>query len=170
MILTKTEDHISGSMCCITLLPFLDTTFQNRIICALFVSSETNFRYSQDLIAKNRAPISKQAIAFSISYTASSSIYLSTIIGRAFYFNLVTYWLQYPLNCSRTIKHVLLWTSNLGSGLVFDLNACATYDKVALTVPSTISYLFLLVNVSSRIAWAKADMKMFSWNLENSLM
>ena len=170
MILTKYEDRRSGSLCCINLFPFLNTTFPNRIIFVLFVYSGATFRYSQDLIEKNRAPIINQAIAFSHSDTASSSIFLSTVIGRAFCFNLVPSWLRYPLNCSWRIKHVLPSASNLGSGLLFYLNDCDIYDKMALTVSSTSSSLFLLVKVASRIAWEKADMRIFFWNLENSSM
>ena len=158
------------SLWCITLFTFLNTMFPTWIIFVLFVSSGATFIYSQDLIAKNKAPISNQAIAFSISDTASSRIFLCTMVGRVFCFNLVPSWLQYLLNFSWKIKHVLPSASNLGSGLLFDLNTCATYDKLGLTVPYTSSSLFILVKVASPIAWAKANMKMFFWKLENSLM
>ena len=138
------------------------------MIFFLFVSSQYTFIYSQDLIAKNRAPSSNQDIAFYLSDTVSSNIFLSTIIGRALCLKLVSYLLPYPLNCSWKINHVLQSASNLGSGLLFELNACSTYDKVALTVPYTSSSLFLLVKAASSIALAKADMKMFCWNLYNS--
>ena len=88
-ILTKSASFRFGSSWFRILFSFLKMIFPTLTIFVLFYSSDAVLRYSQDLMAKNVAPISNQVTALSLSDVANSIIFLRTIIGRAFCFRLV---------------------------------------------------------------------------------
>jgi hypothetical protein len=107
-------------------LPSVDlkTILRKRNILVLrLLSVEFVSRYSQDLIAKNIAPISSHDTAFSQSVDAKFCNFRSTNIGRAFCFFLLLSWFLYALHCSVNRKQVLPSWSNLGSGRSFALKA-----------------------------------------------
>ena len=135
-----------------TLLFCLNCMFFNLTIFVLFVSSAAVLQFLHDLMAKNIAPISSQVIAFSLFVFDKFIIFLKTIIGNAFCFHCLPSSLQYPLSCSYKIKHVLPSMSNLGSDRLSAWKACATYERVAQTVPSTNSSFFVEEEIASCIA------------------
>ena len=55
--------------------------------------------------------------------------------------------------------------SSQGSDRLSARKACATYERVAQTVPSTNSSLSMLVKEASLTACANVDIRMFCWNL-----
>ena len=154
-----------GSLWLIIRLSFLNKIFPILTILVLFFSSLAVFKYSHDLMAKKIAPISNQEIALSLCDTDMSIIFRSATIGRAFC--LEPSWLWYARNCSWSMKHILPSMSSRGSGRLFDRKACATYERVELTVPSTNSFLSDQEKAAFRIAWAKADIITFCWYLKN---
>ena len=91
------------------------------------------------------------------------NICFSTNMGKVFCFLFDPSSFRYPLHCSVSRKHTFLSSSNLGSGQLFALKVCATYETVAQTNPSTISSLLFAEKVPNLIACANADTNMFLW-------
>ena len=137
-------------------MSFLKIIFFNLMIFILLFDSDDDVFKILACIAKNNAPIRSQDTACSKSEDASSNIFLTTLMGRAFCFFLFPSSFLCPLICSLIRKHILLSSSNLGSDLLFDLKACATYERVAATVPSTNFSLCLGEKVASLTAWKNA--------------
>ena len=139
--------------------------FKRRIWVRLLSSAKRVCRYSHDLIAKKMAPMNSCVTAFSHAVTASVLILRRTTIRSAFCFFFDPSWFRYPQNCSCNRKQVLPSASNRGSSRLFARKACATYEMVAQTVPSTRCSVARREKEPWRHAWAKEEMSMLRWNL-----
>ena len=82
-------DVRSGSEWSSILLTFLKVIFPILIIFVHYFSSDAVLRYSQDLIAKNKAPIVSHETARSRLELERFNIFLNTINGSTRYLSLV---------------------------------------------------------------------------------
>jgi len=124
------------------------------------------FKYSQDHIAKKKAPVKSLHFGMSgvVKAILCSSFIIDPVKASCCFSGLSCF--LYPLSCCCRSREDFPSSSSLGSGRFAKRKVCATQSMVALHDSALMQLVLLLLNRPSLSACSKAPMILMRWCLE----